>query len=146
MPILGKKRGEANLTKLDWASVYGGVNMLLLFVLAFRVVNARRKHKVALGDGGNPAVLQAIRVHANATEYIPAAIVGLGLLAILDPVPLLAVQVLGGVFTFGRVLHAIGLSASPGPSPGRVLGMAASWLSFGGIAGFLIWAGLSPLL
>jgi hypothetical protein len=134
------------VTKLDWAAVYAGVNLLILFVLVFGVVDARRRHKVTLGDGGNPAVLQAIRAHGNAAENIPAALVGLALLAILEPVPLLAVQVLGGAFTAGRVLHAIGLSTSPGTSFGRFVGTLASWFSLAGIAGYLIWAGLAPLL
>jgi hypothetical protein len=134
------------MTKLDWASVYAGVNLLLLFLLAFGVVQARQKHKVALGDGGNPAVLQAMRAHANATEYIPAALVGLGLMAILDPVPVLWVQVLGGVFTLGRILHGVGLSGSGGVSFGRMAGTILTWLGFIGIGGVLIWAGLSPLL
>lgn len=134
------------MTKLDWASVYAGVNLLILFILAFGVVRARQKHKVSLGDGGNPSVLQAMRAHANATEYIPAALVGLGLLAILDPAPLLAVQVLGGVFTFGRVAHGIGMSSSGDVTAGRMIGILSTWLAFLGIGGFLIWAGLSPLL
>jgi len=134
------------MTKLDWASVYAGVNLLILFFLAFGVVKARQTHKVALGDGGNPAVLQAMRAHANATEYIPAALVGLGLMAILDPVPVLWVQVLGGVFTIGRILHGVGLSGSGGVSFGRMTGTVLTWLGFIGIGGVLIWAGLSPLL
>lgn len=134
------------MTKLDWASVYAGINLLLLFLLAFGVVRARQTHKVSLGDGGNPAVLQAMRAHANATEYIPAALVGLGLMAILDPVPVLLVQVLGGVFTLGRILHGIGLSTSGGISAGRAIGIICTWLAFLGIGGVLIWAGLQPLL
>ncbi len=134
------------MTKLDWASVYAGVNLLILFFLAFGVVQARQKHKVTLGDGGNPAVLQAMRAHANATEYIPAALVGLGLMAILDPIPVLAVQILGGVFTVGRVLHGFGLSSSGGVTFGRLAGTVLTWLGFLGIGGGLIWAGLSPLL
>lgn len=134
------------MTKLDWASVYAGINLLLLFLLAFGVVRARQTHKVSLGDGGNPAVLQAMRAHANATEYIPAALVGLGLMAILDPVPVLFVQVLGGVFTLGRILHGIGLSTSGGISAGRAIGIICTWLAFLGIGGVLIWAGLQPLL
>jgi uncharacterized protein len=134
------------MTKLDWASVYAGANILILFLLAFGVVGARQKHKVSLGDGGNPAVLQAIRAHGNATEYIPAALVGLGLMAILDPVPLLAVQVLGGLFTFGRIAHGVGLSGNPGVSAGRMVGTLSTWIAFAGIGGMLIWAGLSPVL
>jgi uncharacterized protein len=134
------------MTKLDWASVYAGVNLLILFLLAFGVVRARQTHKVSLGDGGNPAVLQAMRAHGNATEYIPAALVGLGLMAILDPVPVLFVQVLGGVFTFGRIAHGFGLSTSGGVSAGRMIGILCTWLAFLGIGGVLIWAGLQPLL
>lgn len=134
------------MTKLDWASVYTGVNLLILFFLAFGVVRARQKHKVSLGDGGNTAVLQAMRAHGNATEYIPAALVGLGLMAILEPVPVLFVQVLGGIFTLGRILHGFGLSTNGGLSFGRTLGIISTWLAFLGIGGVLIWAGLQPLL
>lgn len=134
------------MTKLDWAAVFAGFNLLLLVILAFNVSGARRRHKVALGDGGNPAVLQVIRAHGNAAEYIPAGIVGLALLSILEPVSALMIQGLGGLFTAGRVLHAIGLSTSSGPSPGRVGGMLATWLALAGMAGLLIWAGLAPVL
>lgn len=134
------------MTKLDWTAVFAGVNILLIFLLAFGVVRARQKHKVSLGDGGNPAVLQAMRAHANATEYIPAAIAGLTVLAILEPVPVLAIQVLGGVLTAGRILHAIGLSTNAGLSAGRAIGIMATWLAFLGIGGMLIWAGLAPVL
>ena len=104
------------MTKLDWVAVYAGANILLLLLLAFLVVGARVRHKVTLGDGGNPAVLQAIRAHGNGVDYVPAALVGLLLMAVLEPVPILAVQALGGLFTFGRVIHAIGLSTSSGRS------------------------------
>ena len=134
------------MTKLDWAAVFAGVNILILFILALRVVGARQKHKVTIGDGGNPAVLQAIRAHANAAEYIPPAIAGLALLAILEPSSVLMIQVLGGLLTFGRVLHGIGLSMSSGLTVGRGLGMASTWLALLGIGGLLIWAGLTPML
>jgi hypothetical protein len=134
------------MTKLDWVAVYAGVNILLLFLLAILVVRARVKHKVLLGDGGNPAVLQAMRAQANGVEYVPAALMGLLILAVLEPVPLLAVQGLGGALTLGRIAHAIGLSSSGGRSVGRGVGTLLTWLTFVGIGGLLIWAGLAPLL
>lgn len=132
--------------KLDWVAIYAGVNILLLVFLAFRVVGARRKHKVTLGDGGNPAVLQAMRAHGNAAEYIPAGLVGLFLLAVLEPVSTLVVQAIGGALTAGRLAHAIGLSTSSGLSAGRALGMVLTWLSLLATGGWLIWAGLAPVL
>lgn len=137
---------EKLMTKLDWTAVYAGVNILIFFLLAFRVVGARRKHKVSLGDGGNPSVLQAVRAHGNAAEYIPIGLTGLFLLAVLEPVPLVVVQAVGGALTAGRLLHAIGLSTSPGPSPGRALGVLLTWLSLLATAGVLIWAGIAHLL
>jgi uncharacterized membrane protein YecN with MAPEG domain len=134
------------VTKLDWAAVFAGANIVILVVLALGVVAARLKHKVLIGDGGNPAVLQAIRAHANAAEYIPAGIVGLVLLAILEPPSLLMVQVAGGAFTLARVLHGVGLSTNAGRSVGRSFGILLTWVTLLGMSGLLVWAGIAPLL
>lgn len=134
------------MTKLDWVAVFAGANLLILFVLALLVVQARIKHKVTLGDGGNPAVLQAMRAHANGVEYVPAALVGLALLAFLEPAPVEAVLALGGTLTLARLFHAVGLSSSGGRSLGRAVGTLGTWLAYLGIAGLLVWAGLHPLL
>lgn len=44
---------------------------LLLVALAARVSQLRMRHKVAFGDGGNPALMRAVRVHANTAEHAP---------------------------------------------------------------------------
>lgn len=44
---------------------------LLLVGLAMRISMLRMRHKVAFGDGGNTALLRAIRVHANTAEHAP---------------------------------------------------------------------------
>lgn len=134
------------MTKLEWVAIFAGVNVLLLVVLAFAVVSARQKHKVSIGDGGNAAVLQAIRAHGNAAEYIPAGLIALFLLAVLEPVPLAAVQGIGGALSLGRLAHAFGLSTRSGISAGRSLGMVLTWLSLLAAGGYLIWAGIAPLL
>lgn len=134
------------MTKLEWAALFAGLNILLLVVLMFHVVGARRRHKVTLGDGGNPDVLRAIRAHGNAAESIPPALIGLGFMALLEPVPVLAVIVLGGGFTLGRVLHFSGLAASEGPSFGRVVGTLLTVFTLIGMAGALLYGAVSPLL
>jgi len=146
MRYASRQYGRLRMTKLDWVAIFAGINIVLLVVLAFRVSGARRKHKVSLGDGGNAAVLQAVRAHGNAAETIPVALVALFLLAALEPVPVVAIQALGGTVTLGRLAHAIGLSTDSGPSPGRVLGTALTWLSLLAAGGLLIWAGAAPLL
>ena len=134
------------MTKVDWVAVFAAVNLLLLVLLTFQVVGARRKHKVVLGDGGNAEVLQAMRTHGNAAETMPLALFGLGLLAFIDPIPLVSVIGLGAAFTLSRLLHAVGLSGSAGPSFGRVSGTVLSVFSMIGIAAALLYGGLSPLL
>ena len=44
---------------------------LLLVGLASRVSMLRVRHKVTFGDGGNPALLRAIRTHGNTAEHAP---------------------------------------------------------------------------
>ena len=65
------------------AALWSGVMILLLVVLGARVATARRGNKVLLGDGGNARVLLASRVFGNASEYIPAGIGALAVLALL---------------------------------------------------------------
>jgi len=69
--------------RLEYASLYAGVNIIILLVIAALVITQRRRHKISLGDGGNEHLIRAMRAHANASEYIPAGLVGITLLASL---------------------------------------------------------------
>lgn len=124
------------MTKLEIAAVYSAINILLLVVLIFRVIGARRANKVLFGDGGHQAMLRAVRAHGNAAETIPVAIGALLFLVYLDPVPAWSVQLLGGAFTLGRLVHAYGVSTHPGPGPGlgRMIGMTLTVLTLIGFA------------
>jgi uncharacterized membrane protein YecN with MAPEG domain len=115
------------------ACLYAGLNILLLLVLSFLVVRQRQAHKVAFGDGGVEALTRAIRVHGNATEYIPPALVGLVALALAGGSPI-AVHVGGVVLTVGRLLHAQGFSGASGTSVGRFAGQLATYLALAWIA------------
>jgi hypothetical protein len=124
--------------KVEAASAYIGVNILLLLVLAFLVVGVRRRAGIALGDGGNEDLQRAIRVHGNASEYIPPAAIGLLALALLPAAPLWSVHVGGGLLTLGRVAHALGLSRASGRSLGRMVGTLSTRLALLGIGGMLV--------
>ena len=54
---------------------YGAILGLIIVALGINVTVHRVKLKVSLGDGGNPQMLRMIRLHGNAVEYIPLAIV-----------------------------------------------------------------------
>ena len=134
------------MLRLEVAALYAGVNILILLVLAVLVVSGRRKHKITLGDGGNDAFSRSVRAHGNAAEYIPAGIVGLLFLALLDPAaPLWLLHASGISLTLGRILHGWGLHAGA-INFGRMGGMVLTWLSYALIAGGLLYAGLAQQL
>lgn len=111
------------------AALWAGLHIVLLLVLSVLVVRQRQTHKVALGDEGVPELAQAIRAFGNATEYVPAALVGLAVL-VLAGAPPLAIHVVGSVLFIGRVTHALGLSMSGGTSFPRAIGIVLTWLAY----------------
>jgi uncharacterized membrane protein YecN with MAPEG domain len=111
------------------AALWAGLHLVLLLVLSVLVTRQRRRHKVEIGDGGVPALTQAIRAFGNATEYVPAALVALAILALAGAAPLL-IHSIGLVLFVGRVLHAAGLSRSSGVSWPRAGGVLATWIAY----------------
>jgi uncharacterized membrane protein YecN with MAPEG domain len=134
------------MLRLEIAALYAGVNILILLVLAVLVMLGRRKHKIVLGDGANEAFTRAVRAHANAAEYIPAALVGITLLALFDPAtPTWLLHAAGISLTLGRILHGYGLHTGT-LNAGRMFGMVLTWTCYALVGGGLIWAGLSQQL
>jgi uncharacterized membrane protein YecN with MAPEG domain len=115
---------------LETAALYAGVNILILLVLAVLVIVGRRRHKIVLGDGGNADFTRAVRAHANAAEYIPAALVGLVTLALFDPAtPVWLIHAAGLSLTVGRLAHAIGLHTGA-LNIGRAAGVSLTLFSY----------------
>jgi hypothetical protein len=93
------------------------------------VVRQRRRHGVVLGDAAVPELTQAIRAFGNATEYVPAGLVALAVLAMVGAPPML-VHLTGLFLLVGRVSHAVGLSRSGGASVLRSAGVILTWLAY----------------
>ena len=135
------------MVRLEIAAIYIGINILILVVLAALVVRARVTHKVSLGDGGIGPMQLAVRAHGNAAETIPAGLVGLLVLALLDAAtPVWLLHAAGLSLTLGRLLHAFGVSRSGRPNLSRLAGMMLTVISLILIAGGLIYAGLAQQL
>ena len=134
------------MLRLEIAALYAGVNILILLVLAVLVVMGRRRHQISLGDAGNEVFSRAVRAHGNAAEYIPAGIVGILILALMEPAaPLWLVHASGLSLTAGRILHGFGLHTGV-LNAGRMFGMVLTWVAYLLIGGGLIYAGLSQQL
>ena len=116
------------------AALWAGLHLILLLVLSVLVTRQRRKHHVEIGDGGVPALNQAIRAFGNAAEYVPAAMAGL---ALVNAPPLL-IHPIGLVLLAGRIVHAVGLSRSTEAGLARALGALATWISYVAIAAALL--------
>lgn len=108
-------------------ALYAGLLGILALVLAARVGARRARLKIDIGDGGNPEMLRAIRVHGNFVEYVPLALVLIALVE-ANGAPVWTLHVLGLTLVLGRLLHAYGLATEPGESLGRVVGTVASFL------------------
>jgi uncharacterized membrane protein YecN with MAPEG domain len=122
--------------------IYAAVAALLIVILALRVSLRRRSVRVGIGSGGDETLALRVRAHANAVEYIPLALLLLLILELDQTEPLL-LHVFGCVLIVARLLHAFGLSSSPGISPGRAIGIALTWLVIVAMALLLIWQALA---
>ena len=111
------------------AALWVGAHMILLLVLSVLVVRQRRQHRVVIGHGDVPELIQAIRAFGNATEYVPVGLIGLSVLALAGAMPLL-VHLVGLTLFIGRTAHAIGLSRSGEASIPRTVGVVLTWLAY----------------
>lgn len=114
-------------------ALYAALLALLLVVLGLQVVRTRWREKVALGDGNNPAMLAAIRVHANAVETIPVVLL-LMLLLELNGGGAIALHLAGSGLLVSRVMHAWGMTRQHKVNRWRQLGMVLTWTVTVGLA------------
>ena len=109
---------------------YAGLNGLILLGLSAHVIRVRGAEKVSIGDGGSPALVRAMRGQANFSEYVPFALIGLILLALLG-FPVWFLHVLGIVLAVARVLHGWHFLQADAPGWQRFSGAA---MTFGVLA------------
>ncbi len=122
-------------------SLYAALLALLVVFLALRVVAVRRHAKVGLGIGSGGGLEQRVRVHGNAVENIPIALILLLLLE-LGGLGALWLHLLGASLLTARLLHAWGLSTRRGTSFGRFTGTLGTWLVIIAMAMTLLMRGI----
>jgi uncharacterized membrane protein YecN with MAPEG domain len=107
-------------------ALYAGLLGILMLILALRVVAVRRATSIGLGDGGDALLFSRIRIHGNAAEYVPLALI-LMLILELNGGSARWLHVLGVALLVGRLAHAQGLSQTTGVSAGRFVGNVLTW-------------------
>lgn len=103
-------------------AIYAALLGLMLLVLKFRVIAARRRLSVDVLDGGERDVTRRMRVHGNFAEHVPMALILMAVVEVNGVEPW-NVHALGAVLLISRVLHAHGLETTPGKSFGRAAGV-----------------------
>lgn len=116
---------------------YAALLAILVVVLGLLVVRERVRQRVSLGDGGKTPLVAAIRVHGNAVENIPLALLLLLLLELNGAAPL-ALHAYGSTLLAGRLMHAWGLGQPRNVNRWRQLGMVLTWLAMLGMAASLL--------
>jgi hypothetical protein len=103
------------------SALYAAILGLLAAVLTVRVILNRVRTGIQVADGGNAALGQAIRAHANFAEQVPLALL-LIVLAEAAGTPAGIVHALGAALLLARLSSAWGLSRSLGPTTPRQAG------------------------
>ncbi|MGH9807564.1 MAG: MAPEG family protein, partial [Terriglobia bacterium] len=93
----------------------------------------RVKLRVALGDGGNPEMLRMIRLHANAAEYIPLALLLMALYE-LNSGWHMPLHIIGIVLIVARLLQTWNMWSTENAGFGRRAGQGLTWLSIAALA------------
>ena len=111
--------------ELPITSALAGAAAIFLVLLSLPVALRRRSTKLSFGDGGEEAFNRKIRAQANFIEYVPLAIIAIGLVE-MGGASQPMVCGLAAALATARVLHAFGLWS--GVLIGRALG---AMLTFG---------------
>ena len=113
-------------------TIFAGLLALMLVGVSIRVTVLRARKKIDFFDGGDKELGRAIRVQGNFVEYVPMALLLLGLLEWMGSKPWI-IYVLGIALVLSRIIHAWGLYS--GVFNGRVVGTTITWivLAVGGL-------------
>ena len=121
--------------------LYAALLGLIFVALSVRTLLLRRRFSVAVGDGQQPLLQKAARVHANFAEYVPLALLLIFFLEtqtdMIGTVHFLCVALI-----IGRLVHAYGVSQVEEDFRFRVIGMVLTLGVIIGAAVRLLWASL----
>jgi uncharacterized protein len=119
-------------------SLFAGILALMMVPLSLQVSLRRVGLKAGYGDAGDETLRRRIRAHGNFVEYVPTALIALGLVE-WNAAPPLLVWTLGIAFLASRVLHAYGMLYGSTPTA-QGAGMIVQHLAFLVAGAWLVYA------
>ncbi len=106
-------------------TLYAGILGLISLGLSYQAGSLRGKTGISIGHGENQEMLLAMRRHANFVEYVPLALILLGLLE-MGGVTAMTMHIMGASLVVCRIAHAMGLKADTMSGAGRLIGAAGT--------------------
>ncbi len=104
------------------AAALGLINLWL----SVRISRLRYAKRVSIGHGEVPALEARMRAHANFNEYVPIALILMGLVE-MQVGAARGLWAVGALLVVARVLHPFGMDR-PAPNAYRAAGAALTWL------------------
>ncbi len=114
--------------------ITASVLALIYIALALRIVQARFKYRVSLGDGNNADLQARIRSHGNFGEYVPLLLIFLGLFE-LAGTDKTALTVMAAAVVIVRLSHLIGVPRKS-PNAFRFIGALGTFVLIIGAAAY----------
>lgn len=136
LAIEARIRGPA--TPVPVTALYAALLALVAFGLGFHVGRVRGAKGVSLGDGGDKALLEAMRRQMHFVENVPLILVLMALVE-LNGAPKAWLHALGVLLLVARIVHPFGLSADKLMLPARVVGMAGTMLTLVALTTIALW-------
>lgn len=96
------------MSELPVTAISAAIAAIGLVILSVFTSMRRMKTSISIGDGGDAVLLRRIRVQGNYIEYVPVALILIGLLE-LGGGTTAFIAGIAVAFGLGRVLHAAGL-------------------------------------
>lgn len=106
--------------------LYAAVLAIINLWLAWRAGKIRVSDRIMIGDGGNALLHARMRAHANFNEYVPVALILMGLIE-FHVGSALGLWVLGGLLAVARLAHPFGMER-PAPNALRAGGILVTYL------------------
>lgn len=123
---------------LSITASYAAILALIILALGINVTVHRVKLRVSLGDGGNPVMLRMMRLHANAVEYVPLALLLMAIYEINGGWRW-ALHIVGLALVAGRLIQTFAMWSTDVPGPGRGIGQTLTWASIAVLALLNLW-------
>ena len=132
---------------LPITALYAGIMMIFALVLSFYGGSFRGKSGISVlfGEPANMELAERIRIHQNFLEYVPMAIILMGVIEI-NGGNTTFLHVFGVVLIIARIAHAIGLKHDNMGHPGRVIGAGGTALISIAAALYALWMVVGPML